>query len=169
MCVATFPSGEERAIENFYATLAQVLPLLLLAFIWDSGFLVRLRQQRRLPRRADPTGVRFWTKPRVCIYTLLVTAVVIISIAVTVLVLAGIVPDSRALRLVLSAGLGLVLVTLLTRITFDVLWATSTKSTTSSGPEMDTETVSPPITTQITDDARTAVGEAGVERDAKQP
>jgi hypothetical protein len=110
---------------NFYATLAQVLPLLLLAFIWDSGFLVRLRRQRRLPRRVDSAGVWFWTKPRVRVYTLVVTGVVIISIAVTVLVLAGLIPDSSALRIALSAGLVLVLVTLLTRIAIDVIWATT--------------------------------------------
>lgn len=110
---------------NFYTSLAQVLPLLLLAFIWDSGFLVRLRRQRRLPRKDDPAGVRFWTKPRVRVYTLLVTTVVIASTAVTVLVLAGLIPDSDALRAALSAGLLLVLLTLFTRITVDVLWATA--------------------------------------------
>jgi len=110
---------------DFYATLAQVLPLLLLAFIWDSGFLARLRGQRRLPRRVHPGGVWFWTKPRVRVYTLVVTGVVIVSTAVTVLVIAGLIPDSHALRIALSAGLGLVLITLLTRITLDVLWATA--------------------------------------------
>ena len=111
--------------DNFYSTLAQVLPLLLLAFIWDSGFLARLRGQRRLPRRVHPEGVWFWTKPRVRVYTLVVTGVVIVSTAVTVLVLAGLIPDSHALRIALSAGLVLVLITLLTRITLDVLWATT--------------------------------------------
>jgi hypothetical protein len=110
---------------SFYATLAQVLPLLLLAFIWDSGFLVRLRRQRRLPKRDDPAGVRFWTKPRVRVYTLLVTTVVIASTAVTILVLAGLIPDSHVLRVALSSGLVLILLTLLTRITVDVLWATA--------------------------------------------
>jgi hypothetical protein len=51
--------------DNFYSTLAQVLPLLLLAFIWESGFLARLRQQRRPPKKVDSAGVWFWTKPRV--------------------------------------------------------------------------------------------------------
>lgn len=110
--------------DNFYATLAQVLPLLLLAFIWDSGFLARLRRQRRLPRRIDSTGVLFWTKPRVRVYTLMVAGVVILSTAVTVFVLAGLIPDSYVLRITLSAGLVLVLITLLTRIILDVLWAT---------------------------------------------
>ena len=36
---------------NFYPTLAQVLPVLLLALIWDSAYLMRLRRQRRPLRR----------------------------------------------------------------------------------------------------------------------
>lgn len=111
--------------ENFYATLAQVLPLLLLAFIWDSGFLARLRRQRRLPRQVDPAGVRFWTKPRVRVYTLAVAGVEVVSTAVTMFVLGGLIPDSYPLRVALSGGLVLVLLTLLTRIVLDVLWATT--------------------------------------------
>jgi hypothetical protein len=115
---------------GFYATLAQVLPLLLLALIWDSGFLKRLRQQRRVLRRRaskkdDPDGVRFWVKPRVRWYMLLVAVVVMASTAVPIMVLAGQIPDSHALRVVLSGGLVLVLLTLFTRITVDVLWATT--------------------------------------------
>lgn len=110
---------------TFYSTLAQVLPLILLAFIWDSGFLARLRGQPRRPRREDPAGVLFWTKPRVRIYTLTVAAVVIASTGVTLFELGGLIPDSRALRVVLSAGLVFALGTLLTRITYDVLAATA--------------------------------------------
>jgi len=117
--------GDERVTADFYSTLAQVLPVLLLAFIWDSGFLMRLRQQRRPRRTVDSEGVWFWTKPRVRVYTLLVTGAVTVSIAISVLVLAGEIPDSRGLRAVLSAGLVLVLATLMTRITIDVLWATT--------------------------------------------
>jgi hypothetical protein len=110
---------------DFYATLAQVLPLLLLAFIWDSGYLARLHRQRRLPRRVDPAGVWFWTKPRVRVYMLVVTGVVLASTAVTMLVLAGLIPDSHVLRIVLLGGLALVLATLLTRISVDVIGATA--------------------------------------------
>jgi len=117
-------AGEDRLAGNFYPTLAQVFPLLLLAFVWDSGFLARLRRQRRLHRKDDPAGVRFWTKPRVRAYTLLVTGVAVIATGVTVFVLAGVIPDSYALRLTLSCALALVLLTLLTRISIDVLWAT---------------------------------------------
>lgn len=63
---------EKSLHENFYATLAQVLPLLLLAFIWDSGY-------RRKLGSEDPHGsrsqMRFWTKPRVRAYMLFVASV----------------------------------------------------------------------------------------------
>jgi hypothetical protein len=115
-----------RLMIDFYATMAQVLPLLLLALIWDSAFLDRLRQQRRLSRRVDPAGVWFWTKPRVRIYTLIIATVVIASTGTSILVLAQFIPDSIGLRIALSCGLALVLGTLLTRIYYDVIVATST-------------------------------------------
>jgi hypothetical protein len=115
----------EKVHADFYTTLAEVLPLLLLAFIWDSGFLARLRSQHRPLRSAGAGGVRFWTKPRVRVYTLGVAAIVVVCTATAVLVLAGVVADSRALRIALSAGLAVVLLTLMTRITIDVLWATA--------------------------------------------
>jgi hypothetical protein len=125
---------------NFYATLAQVLPLLLLALIWDSDYLVRLRGQRRPRRRSDPAGVWFWTKPRVRVYTLGVAGIVIAAIAVVILVLAGLVPDSRALRIVLTAGVLLVLATLFTHISVDVIQATSRRE----GPAPGAGLVAPP-------------------------
>jgi hypothetical protein len=125
---------------NFYATLAQVLPLLLLALIWDSDYLVRLRGQRRQPRRSDPAGVWFWTKPRVRVYTLGVAGIVIASISVVILVLAGLVPDSRALRIILTAGVLLVLATLLTHISVDVVQSTSTRER----PGPDAQPAAPP-------------------------
>ena len=109
---------------DYYTTMAQALPLLLLALIWDSSFLDRLRGQRRALRRVDPSGVLFWTKPRVRAYTLFVAVVVLASTGVSVFELAGLIPDTFALRLVLACLLVLVLGTLLTRIWYDVLAAT---------------------------------------------
>jgi len=114
---------------DFYDTLAQVFPVLLLALVWDSAYLDRLRGQRRPRRSIDPSGVRFWTKPRVRAYTLTVVVVVIASMTIITLVLADFIPDSFALRIILSCGLILVLATLLWRIYYDVLIATAaTKS-----------------------------------------
>jgi len=111
---------------NFYPTLAQVLPVLLLALVWDSAYLVRLRHQQRPSRRNDPAGVWFWTKPKVRAYILLVTGTTIASIAITMLVLAGLLHDTLALRLTLTAGLLLLLATLAVRIAVDVIRATRT-------------------------------------------
>jgi hypothetical protein len=111
---------------DFYDTMAQVLPVLLLALIWDSAYLDRLREQRRVLRRLDPDGVRFWTHSRVRIYILTLAVAVIVSIALTIMVLADLIPDSTALRIILCGGLFLVLATLLTRIYYDVIAATST-------------------------------------------
>jgi hypothetical protein len=111
---------------NFYPTLAQVLPVLMLALIWDSAYLMRLRRQRRPLRRDDPAGVFFWTKPRVRAYILIVAGETIVCLAVTMLVLAGIIPNSPGLRITLCAGLILLLATLGVRISVDVIRATST-------------------------------------------
>lgn len=110
---------------DFYDTMAQVLPVLLLALIWDSAYLDRLRNQRRVLRRLDPNGVRFWTHSRVRVYILTLAVVVIVSIALTIMVLADLIPDSAALRIILCCGLFLVLATLLTRIYYDVIAATT--------------------------------------------
>ena len=69
-------------------------------------------------------GGFFWTKPRVRIYTLFVTAVLLAGIAVSLLVLAGALADAAWLRGVLVTGLLLALVTLLVRIGSDIVGAT---------------------------------------------
>jgi hypothetical protein len=117
--------SEPAVTRDFYDTMAQVLPVLLLALIWDSAYLDRLRNQRRVLRRLDPSGVRFWTHSRVRVYILTLAVVVIVSIALTIMVLADLIPDSTALRIILCCGLFLVLATLLTRIYYDVIAATT--------------------------------------------
>lgn len=111
--------------QSFYATIAQVMPVLLLALMWDSGYLQRLTTQARPPRKIDPNGVRWWTKPRVRVYALTVTTVMITTTGTAVAVLAGLLPDSRPLRAVLTAALVLAMATLLTRISVDILTATA--------------------------------------------
>lgn len=109
---------------DFYTTLAQVLPVLLLALIWDSRYLDQVRRQQRPSRRVDPAGGYFWTKPRVRAYSLTVASVIVVELAVVVFVLAGALPDSTVLRTVLVAGLVLSLATLLFRVVVDVVDAT---------------------------------------------
>ena len=110
---------------DFYATMAQVLPVLLLALVWDSGYLQRLRQETRRLRRDDPvSGVRFWTKPRVRIYSIVLFGAITTATGASVLVLAGALPAGRATRGLLIATLLIGLATLLTRILVDVVAAT---------------------------------------------
>jgi hypothetical protein len=110
---------------DFYTTIAQVMPVLLLALMWDSGFLERLRGQSRPLRKVDPDGVRWWTKPRVRAYALTITTVMISATGAASAVLAGLLPDSRALRAAITGATVLALATLLTRIWIDVIAATA--------------------------------------------
>ncbi|MFG6198191.1 hypothetical protein [Nonomuraea sp. JJY05] len=112
-------------VRDFYATLAQVLPVLLLAFVWDSGYLARLGNQERHHRRHDSAhGVRFWTKGRVRAYALLVTTALLADLGLCALVLADLIQDSWTVRTLALSGLGLALVTILTRVTSDILAST---------------------------------------------
>src|SRR5256885_14368530 len=102
---------------DLYATIAQVLPVVLLALVWESRFLETLRRQKRRPRSEDPEhGVWLWTKPRVRIYSLFVATTITIDITVCILVLSGAIPDSHPLRGIVISGLVLALASLLTRI-----------------------------------------------------
>lgn len=92
---------------DFYATLAQVLPMLLLALVWDSNYLQRLRNQ-----------------PRVRVYSLVVTGLLVAGIGVSLLVLADVLGDAAWLRLGLVGVLLLSLVRLFVRISADVVAAT---------------------------------------------
>lgn len=110
---------------DFYATVAQVLPVLLLGLVFESRYLERLRTQPRRSRRQDSVaGVRFWTTTRTRMYALLVSTVVLLDTGVCVLVLADVIPDSRPLRGVVIVGVALAGASLLFRIWIDILDAT---------------------------------------------
>ena len=109
---------------DFYTTAAQVLPVLMLAFVWESRFLERLRTERRPRRRDDPAGVLFWTKDRVRAYALFVVTSIVVGTGLAVLALAGAVPDSIALRTTVTGCVVLALTTLLFRVAVDVVVAT---------------------------------------------
>jgi hypothetical protein len=109
---------------DFYATAAQVLPVLMLAFVWESRFLDRLVRERRLSRRFDPDGVVFWTKSRVRLYTMFVATAISAGTATAVLVLAGAVRDSVGVRAGVTGCVLLAVATLMFRITVDVTLAT---------------------------------------------
>lgn len=105
---------------DFYATLAQVLPVVLLAMIFDSRYLDTLARQRR------PAADYFWTKPRVRVYVLTVSSLLMLELLCVLLVLAGLIHDSAWLRASMVAGMVLFLGTLLTRIWVVVIAATAT-------------------------------------------
>jgi len=106
-----------------YTTVAQVIPVLLLALMWDSAYLDRLRGESRPPRQAGAAGY-FWTKPRVRLFILAVAVLLMAALLIDVLVLAGVLGDSAALRGIVVGGLVLAMGTLLFRIWVDVVRAT---------------------------------------------
>lgn len=113
-------------MRDFYATVAQVLPVLLLALVFDSGHLAGLKTEQRRLRRHDPeNGVRFWTKPRVRVYALFLSTVVLVDTGLCILALSGGIDDSAALRAIVDAGVVITLGSLLFRIGVHVVEATS--------------------------------------------
>jgi hypothetical protein len=110
---------------DFYTTAAGTLPVLLLALIWQSQYLENLRAGPRRPRPTDlGGGVRFWTKPRVRVYAMTVVTITLACLIMCLLVLAGFVPDSFELRLVIVAGVALASASLLYRIWNEIRDAT---------------------------------------------
>ncbi len=108
---------------DLYTTVAQTIPVLLLALLWESAYLDRLRTEPRPPRGNGRRGP-FWTKPRIRVYMLSVSTAVMLALFVDVLVLADVLSDTAAVRSVVVGGLVLVMGTLLFRIWVDVLRAT---------------------------------------------
>ncbi|SCF28377.1 hypothetical protein GA0070561_4969 [Micromonospora saelicesensis] len=110
---------------DFYATLAQVLPVVLLAMLFDSRYLDVLARDHRPSRREKPKGGYFWTKPRVRVYVLTVASLLMCEFLCVFLVLGGLIDDRAWLRGVLIGGLTLFLGTLLTRVWVAVVAATA--------------------------------------------
>ena len=116
--------------DNFYSTTAQVIPVLLLALLWESPYLERLRRENR-PSRAAGRGF-FWTKARVRVFLLVVAGIVMLTLLLNLLILAGWLPDSGILRGLVMFGLVAALGTLSFRICVDVMDATAVTHSTSS-------------------------------------
>ena len=104
---------------NFYITVAQIIPLLMLALVWDRGYLARVSS-------GETTGQSVWTPSRVKIWSWL-----ILPYAAAVELLCILATDARSLRnelwgaLVVIALIGL-LTTLLVRMLADVSRAAAT-------------------------------------------
>ena len=105
-------------LRDFYATLAQVFPVLMLAVVWESAFLEKLRRQ-------DRSRMRFWTKRRVRVWTISIVAITVGEIALITMVLVDWVADAWLTRALVVAGLACVLGTILTRAIVDIIEATA--------------------------------------------
>lgn len=109
---------------DFYSAMAQVLPVLLLAIVWESKYLDRLKTESRPSRAANGERAWFWTKRRVRAYACFITTIITLAIGVNALVLANGLPDTRGLRIAVIASLALTLGTLITRLWVDIFDAT---------------------------------------------
>ncbi|MFC5751264.1 hypothetical protein [Actinomadura rugatobispora] len=103
-------------MRDFYGTMAQVLPVVLLALVWESKYFDELASR--------PRAARFWTLQRVRVYALMVVTAILADLSVCALVLAGAIPDSVGLRAGVVAGLLLGIASLLFRIFVHVINAT---------------------------------------------
>ncbi len=119
-------------LADFYVAVGTVLPLLLLALIWDSRALERLKTEERKLKK-DGGNVLFWVKPRVRRYMLFVATVIVAALGLCILELAGFVPNSLALRLILVLAVALTLGSLITRIWVDVIAATAEQQPPAAG------------------------------------
>jgi hypothetical protein len=112
-------------VRDFYSTMAQVFPVLMLALIWESGFLERLKYETRRNKAGNlANGVRFWTKRRVRVWIIVVAVVSAAELLLTIAVLVDALSDTVLVRVLVLAGLAMVLGSLLTRAIVDVLAAT---------------------------------------------
>jgi hypothetical protein len=100
---------------DFYGTTAQVIPVLLLALVWESNYLSDVKGR---------TTARFWTKPRVRAWALFMTAAALVGEAVAVLVLADVLGASDVTKVLGLLGVAVLLGSLAVRVAVDVLAAT---------------------------------------------
>ncbi|MGR7026208.1 hypothetical protein [Geodermatophilus sp. URMC 62] len=104
---------------DFYTTLAQVLPVLLLTIVWDRDYLDE-------PRTRNDADVVFWTRNIVRWYSVALSTILILGIAICLLVLARVLPDADWVRGGLTGVTALALLTLSVRIGARVVQATTT-------------------------------------------
>jgi len=112
---------------DLYTTVAQIVPVLLLTLMWDSAYLERIRSERR-PARCGGSAGFFWAKPRVRMFILSIAILVMATLLLDVLVLAGLVPDVAAVRVVVVRGSVVAMGALLFWIWVDVVRATDTRT-----------------------------------------
>src|SRR4051812_15587025 len=104
---------------TFYSTIAQVIPVLLLALVWQSGYLDALKAR-------VPSEVRFWTPERVRMWILVIAGVSVVGEATAILVLAGVVSESDVGKSLGVLAVAVLLGSLSVRVVVDVVAATKT-------------------------------------------
>jgi hypothetical protein len=102
---------------DFYGTTAQVIPVLLLALIWESGYLDRLKKQ-------DRSKYKIWKKPRVRVWGIFLAVSALGAETAMMLVLADVVDKGTIPRWIGLVGLGVLIGSLVVRLITDVLEAT---------------------------------------------
>ncbi|HEY5858290.1 MAG TPA: hypothetical protein VIW24_30780 [Aldersonia sp.] len=106
---------------EFYAALAKVLPVLLLALAWESSYREKLKRRANIGR-----SELFWTVRRVRGFSFALTAMLVAGIYLSISVLADTWPsDALWVRLLLMAFLICTLTTLFVRIGADTVEATT--------------------------------------------
>jgi hypothetical protein len=102
---------------DFYGTMAQVIPVLLLALTWESGYLERLRKE-------DRSDYPVFKKPVVRWWGLLAIVAALVGESVMVLVLADVVGDGDVAKAFGLAGVAGLLGSMAVRLTSDIWTAT---------------------------------------------
>ena len=100
---------------DFYDTTAQVIPILLLAIVWEGGYLERLNT------RPDP---RFWTKTKVRWWVTSMSLAAVVGEATMMLVLAGSFSAGVGPKVIGGIALAGLLATILVRLIADIRGAT---------------------------------------------
>ena len=115
MVAPSWGDGEETGVvalvfNDFYANSAQLLAIVVLALIWQSGYFDKLRTKE------FPEKWWRWSRTKVRWYSAGVSAVIFADMALCLMVLAGLPADSPGWRITVGTGVAVALGTLFFRI-----------------------------------------------------
>jgi hypothetical protein len=103
---------------DYYATTAQVIPVLLLALVWESGYLPRLKTENR-------ANAPVWTKRNVRLWGLFMSAAAVFGEIAMFAVLADIAHPADFWKGAGLVGVAALLGSLCVRLCVDILNATA--------------------------------------------
>src|SRR4051794_32009965 len=99
---------------EFYATTAQVIPVLLLALTWESNYLNRVKKEDRRNKRVFTKGVVRW-------WSIFAVTVALLGEAMMVLVLANVVSSGDGAKSLGVSGVGVLIGSMIVRV-FSEIW-----------------------------------------------